>query len=91
MNSLQINNILKKELGRVFKGVRVLDQIASLKPRAPVEYVFNIWLSTSTVANHYISKQTHDEMEFFKENDSKPVHSRMWRALHCIFISFSSQ
>ena len=40
MNSLQINNILKKKLGRVFKGVRALDQIASLKPRVRAAYVF---------------------------------------------------
>ena len=41
MNSLQINNILKKKLRRVFKGVRTLDQIASLKPCVPAMYVFN--------------------------------------------------
>ena len=41
MNGLQINNILKKNLGGVFKGVYALDQIVNLKPSAPAAYVFN--------------------------------------------------
>ena len=41
MNSLQINNILKKKLGRVFKGVYALDQITRLKPIVPAVYVIN--------------------------------------------------
>ena len=41
MNSLQISNVLKKELGQVFKGVCALDQIAHLKPHVPAAYVFN--------------------------------------------------
>ena len=41
MNGLQINNILKKNLGGVFKGVYALDQIANLKPSVPAAYVFN--------------------------------------------------
>ena len=41
MNSLQFNNILKKKLGRVFKGVYALDQIARLKPTVPAAYVIN--------------------------------------------------
>ena len=41
MNSLQINNILKKKLGYVFKGVYAIDQIAGLKPSAPAAYVIN--------------------------------------------------
>ena len=41
MNGLQINNILKKKLGRVFKGVYAIDQIAGLKPSAPAAYVIN--------------------------------------------------
>ena len=41
MNTLQINNILKKKLGRVFKGVHALDQLACLNRHAPAAYVFN--------------------------------------------------
>ena len=41
MNILQINNILKQKLGRVFKGVHALDQLACLNPHAPAAFVFN--------------------------------------------------
>ena len=41
MNSLQINNILKRKLGHVFKGVYAIDQIAEVKPSAPAAYVIN--------------------------------------------------
>ena len=54
MNGLQINNILKKKLGRVFKGVHALDQIARLKPRAPAAYVFNTKPSTSP-GEHWVA------------------------------------
>ena len=60
MNSLQINNILKKQLGRVFKGVYALDQLAHLKLRAPAAHVFNTkpiivpgehWVAVYVMAN----------------------------------------
>ena len=54
MNTLQINNILKKELGQVFKGVRASGQIASLKPRVPAAYVFNMKPSTNP-GEHWVA------------------------------------
>ena len=54
MNTLQIYNILKKELGHVFKGVYALDQVPNLKPRIPAAYVFNTKPSASP-GEHWVA------------------------------------
>ena len=82
MNSLQINNILKKKLGRVFKGVYALDQIASLKPSVPAAYVINTkpirssgehWLAVYIMSNR--------KAVYFDSFGLQPHHSQIIRFL----------
>ena len=78
MNSLQINNILKTKLGRVFKGVHALDQIARLKPRAPAPYVSNTKPITSP-GEHWVAVyvMTNRKAVYFDSFGFQPQHTQI--------------
>ena len=82
MNSLQINNILKEKLGRVFKGVCALDQIANLKPRIPAVYVFNTKPRT-TPGEHWVVVyiMANRKAVYFDSFGLKPQHTQIIRFL----------
>ena len=78
MNTLQINNILKKELGHVFKGVYALDQIARLNPRVPAAYVFNTKPSTSP-GEHWVAAyiMSNRKAVYFDSLGFQPRHTQI--------------
>ena len=82
MNSLQINNILKKKLGRVFKGVYALDQLARLKPCAPAAYVFNTKPITAS-SEHWVVVYVMENGKtvYFDSFDFPPQHTQTTRFL----------
>ena len=78
MNSLQINNILKKKLGYVFKGVYAIDQIAGLKPSAPAAYVINTKPITS-FGEHWLAVYVTSNRKavYFNSFGRPPRHSQI--------------
>ena len=82
MNSLQINNILKKKLGRVFKGVYAIDQIARLKPIVPAAYVINTKPITSP-GEHWIAVYitVNGKAVYFDSFGRRPHHPQIIRFL----------
>ena len=82
MNSLQINNILKSELGEVFRGVYAIDQIASLKPSAPSAYVFNT-KPTGSSGEHWLAVYIMENRKavYFDSFGFRPQHTQIIRFL----------
>ena len=82
MNTLQINNILKKEIGCVFKGVYALDQITRLKPRFPAAYVFNTKPSTSP-GEHWVAVyiRSNGKAVYFDSLGFQPRHTQIIKFL----------
>ena len=82
MNTLQINNILKKEIGRVFKGVYALDQITRLKPRFLAAYVFNTKPSTSP-GEHWVAVyiRSNGKAVYFDSLGFQPRHTQIIKFL----------
>ena len=82
MNGLQINNILKKKLGGVFKGVYAIDQIARLKPIVPAAYVINTKPITSP-GEHWIAVYitVNGKAVYFDSFGRRPHHPQIIRFL----------